>query len=525
MRQKTDEDVESNVSVQDMKIDRQKTRAYIKQENENTKESLKCALYLPVKIESPSLEISNHELQFHNAKETPVIGLKTLRDTRFASTTSHRSRMADINNIHIGNPKPNPSKTSDAENPNNYCVSCNITFNGRFSYSKHLFNVHHVSHIIPSRLHNLKNMKPTIDILSLYCDVCKKIYVTKKYYIRHLVKFHEITLPNVYSEPNNFDSVSLYCEVCDVRYKQKSSFVTHLRNIHHTTIPFDPDLIPNINDENDYCGLCEKLFSNRANYLHHLSSAHLDKMPELYQGIDCKSPSKRNLMLKKYCADCQKVFLLKRLHQIHMDKIHGIKQLKYFPTAGDPDVNITNNHCTLCDKTYSKNNLYRQHLIGAHNVLLSGRRITMNNETPIVDYLKRYYDVCKRVYKSFNSYRDHLRKYHHVKSKSSIVNRNKIPVIDGIGNYCTAYDKIHRNRRGYKTHLYLIHGITLPKTNDKELSINRDIIPGMNDKNNHCDLCNRTYSNNGNYRRHLATVHETKKIEIKQEDVDEKINI
>ncbi|KAI9257734.1 hypothetical protein EDC94DRAFT_649824 [Helicostylum pulchrum] len=395
MRQKTDVDVKSNASVQDMQIDRPRTRAYIKQENEDTKESLKCVLYSSVKIESPSIEISKYEssiknkhcnicnitfrleksffshvLQFHNAKETSFIGLKTLRDTRFTSTTSHRNRMADINNIHIGNPKPSPSKTPDAENPNNYCVSCNITFNGRSSYSKHLIDVHHMSHLISPRLHNIKNVKPKIDILSLYCDV---------------FKFHEITLPNVYSERSNFDSISLYCKVCDIRYKQKFYFIAHLRNIHHTTIASCPDLIPNINDENNYCGSCEKRYSNRLNNLHNLSSAHLDKVPELYQGIYCKSPSKDDVRFKKHCADCHKVFLLKRLHLIHLDKIHGIKPLEYLQIADNPDVNNPNNHCALCDKAFRRKDLFRQHLACVHNILLPGRRIIMNNETPIVD--------------------------------------------------------------------------------------------------------------------------------------------
>ena len=57
MRQKTD--VKSNVSVQNKKRDRQ--RIYIKQETEDTKESLKWALYSSVKIEAPSLEISKYE--------------------------------------------------------------------------------------------------------------------------------------------------------------------------------------------------------------------------------------------------------------------------------------------------------------------------------------------------------------------------------------------------------------------------------------------------------------------------------
>ncbi|GAA5810152.1 hypothetical protein MFLAVUS_003571 [Mucor flavus] len=63
MRQKTNEDVKSNASVRNKTIGRPRTRAYIKQENEDTKESLKCALYSPVKIEAPSLEISKYEIR------------------------------------------------------------------------------------------------------------------------------------------------------------------------------------------------------------------------------------------------------------------------------------------------------------------------------------------------------------------------------------------------------------------------------------------------------------------------------
>ncbi|KAI9268429.1 hypothetical protein EDC94DRAFT_401646 [Helicostylum pulchrum] len=197
-----------------MKIDGPRTRVYTKQETEDGKESLRCALYSPVKIEAPSLEISkyesifknkhcsictitfksvkyflDHELHFHKTKETPIIDLKTLCcnvcNKVFLTAALYRRHMADLNNIHIPliRPKPNPSKTPDANDRNNYCSLCNFIFKGRAIYRKYLINTHHMLHLRSSRQRNPKNMKPTIDILSLYCNACMKTYYAKKPYI------------------------------------------------------------------------------------------------------------------------------------------------------------------------------------------------------------------------------------------------------------------------------------------------------------------------------------------------------
>ncbi|KAI9271064.1 hypothetical protein EDC94DRAFT_645248 [Helicostylum pulchrum] len=529
MRQETDEDVKSNVSKQGIKRGRPRTRASIKQETEDTKESLKCALYSPVKIEAPSLEISeyessvknkhcsicnitfrfvrtflDHELHSHKTKEIPIINLKNLCcnvcNKVFGTTTPYRRHMAEQNNIRVPpiKPKPNPRKTPDANDPNNYCLSCNFIFKKRDSYRRHSINIHHISPLRPSR--NPKNMKPAIDILSLYCDACRKSYDTKKSYIQHLVKLHGIILPKTYSELSNFDAKSLYCK-----------FISHLRRIYHTTLPSCPDLIPSINAKNNYCISCDMTLANRSVYLRHLIYIHLEEKPELYQGIDCNSP----------------------IYIIHLDKIHGIKPLNYLPIADDPDVNNPNHLCILCDKTFQIKKEYRRHMLNVHNMLISFRRPIINsNTTPVVmDFLKKYCNVCDRVYKSLQSYRNHLSRYHHVKSGrtkslSTRVNYNEKPVIDEINCVCPACDKKYATRETYKRHLYSIHSITLPKPNHKAPKNNRDIIPDMNYKNGHCTSCNRTYSDKSVYKRHLAEIHGMKKnIYIKQEDTNEKLNI
>ncbi|KAG2231721.1 hypothetical protein INT48_003576 [Thamnidium elegans] len=198
-------------------------------------------------------------------------------------------------------------------------------------------------------------------------------------------------------------------------------------------LPSPSDLIPDANDQNNYCSTCDKTFTKRHNYLSHLSCSHLDKMSELYRGIDCKSP-----VMHRYCADCQKVFLSKIFYQIHLDKIHDIKPSKphkSLPGADDPDVNDPKNYCSSCDKTYFNKRKYRRHLIEVHNLILPSKaqpRVKASNTKPVVDNLKNYCNVCNRVYKPMESYRCHMFRYHHIatrptESLSSHVNRNKVP--------------------------------------------------------------------------------------------------
>ncbi|KAI8070179.1 hypothetical protein BDF21DRAFT_425148 [Thamnidium elegans] len=455
----------------------------------------------------------DHELHFHKTKKTPIIDLETyycnVCNKRFSTSALYRKHMANLNNIRIPRlrskskpkpkPKPNPLKKPDANHPNNYCMPCNINFRCQDYYNIHLIDVHHMTHLISSlstiptrKLHDIKNMKPTIDILNLYCDVCKKTYDTKASYTRHLLLFHEMkTLLDAHSEPSNFDLSNLYCKVCGIKYRQKPSFMAHLRNIHRTSPSSWPDLTPIVNDPNNY-------------------------LPELYQGIDRKSPSKEDLAFKKYCADCQKAFLTKRLYCIHLDKIHGIKQK---PVADDVDVNNPNNHCTLCNKTYLDKEAYRRHLINVHNMPVHKRCIKAKNTIPVMDVLKKYCNVCDRLYKTMDTYRYHLDRYHHVKLGGAEplrdrVNRNKTPVIGEIDNYCTACDKIYKSVSSYKGHLYMVHGTTLTK-----MKFNTD------GENKHCALCNRTFSSHRGYAVHLSAFHTMKKLEIKQEDTDEKLRI
>ncbi|KAI9264016.1 hypothetical protein EDC94DRAFT_78216 [Helicostylum pulchrum] len=275
MRQKNDKKVKSNAFKRDLNVDRPKTRAYVKQETEDSKEALNRALYFPVKTESPSLEISqyessiptkilrssskgiknrrcsicnitfsrrdhypDYELHSHKTKETPVIDLKPLCcnicDRSFTIRSLYCQHMANLNNVHIplSRPKLDPSKTPDIEDPNSYCRSCNYTFKSRHNYFSHLITVHRMSDLkpLPEEPRKPKSMKSaTIDTLNLNCDACQKVYATKRTYIRHLVQFHKMNLPDIYSEPSNFDAENRYCKTCDMKYKARRKFIAHLQ--------------------------------------------------------------------------------------------------------------------------------------------------------------------------------------------------------------------------------------------------------------------------------------------------------
>lgn len=97
---------------------------------------------------------------------------------------------------------------------------------------------------------------PNIDIANQYCNACHKTYDVKKFYIRHLVLLHKMTLPAEYSEPSNFDPKNLQRKLCDIRYKRRPDFTTHLRNIHRTT-PFPADVVPDVDDQDNYCIPCD----------------------------------------------------------------------------------------------------------------------------------------------------------------------------------------------------------------------------------------------------------------------------
>lgn len=73
----------------------------------------------------------DHDLHFHKTKETLIVNLKTLCcnicNKIYSCKFAYRRHMVNMDNTQVPflgtMPKPNPLKTPDIEDPNNYCIS------------------------------------------------------------------------------------------------------------------------------------------------------------------------------------------------------------------------------------------------------------------------------------------------------------------------------------------------------------------------------------------------------------------
>ncbi|GAA5804758.1 hypothetical protein HPULCUR_010265 [Helicostylum pulchrum] len=153
MQQKTDEDVKSVVFNQNMKRGTTEQIASIKQENEDTKESLKCALYSPVKLEAPSLEINKYEsFKLHKMILPNVYSEPDNFDSKSLyckSLTYYRTHLFKYHRIKSG---PTESSTRVNRNGlpvideiNNHCTACDRTYANRITYKSHLYGIHGIT--------------------------------------------------------------------------------------------------------------------------------------------------------------------------------------------------------------------------------------------------------------------------------------------------------------------------------------------------------------------------------------------
>jgi uncharacterized C2H2 Zn-finger protein len=72
------------------------------------------------------------------------------------------------------------------------------------------------------------------------------------------------------------DDSNLYCQTCKKTFVSSMKFRQHLRAVHHmklkeieSKINTDPDIILNINDPNLHCRACNKFFAQRSTYRAH----------------------------------------------------------------------------------------------------------------------------------------------------------------------------------------------------------------------------------------------------------------
>ncbi|KAG2228449.1 hypothetical protein INT48_003140 [Thamnidium elegans] len=140
----------------------------------------------------------------------------------------------------------------DVNNPNNYCTSCNRRHTKTKGYRKHLFDAHNllISSKASRRVES-PNMKPVVDCLKRYCDICNS-------YGGHMSVYHHIKIRPTKlllhrinrNDVPIIDEIGNHCTACD-----------KIR-----------DIIPDY--ENNHFASCNRTYSGKSNYRRHLATIH-----------------------------------------------------------------------------------------------------------------------------------------------------------------------------------------------------------------------------------------------------------
>ncbi|EPB85310.1 hypothetical protein HMPREF1544_07924 [Mucor circinelloides 1006PhL] len=195
------------------------------------------------------ISVLQHRKLIHNVKRT------------------HSSRIKDVNtepNIH---------------DPNFYCKSCKVDYNGRSQYRQHLKAAHYmVLKPIPKHIILQSTIVPDPDDPNLYCRACNYTYASKATYKRHCRYTHGITSVKIPTRAKPDGIIDTYCKHCDIRLSSKASYKKHLFTIHDMDWRLiqqkRENTVPNVDDPNFYCCACEKKLSNKCTFNMHLMLIH-----------------------------------------------------------------------------------------------------------------------------------------------------------------------------------------------------------------------------------------------------------
>lgn len=217
---------------------------------------------------------------------------------------------------------------SDPDDPSLHCISCNYTFSSRNGYRDHLGHKHKVKQMpINRKDFKIKNpdVLPEWDSTENYCRSCEYTYNSKTLYHRHCKDMH-LMKPSI--ERPDWNDPNFYCKICKSTHSSQGTYRKHCRYYHpkypNPTI-INPDVLPDESDPNNYCKLCEKKYTGRCSYRRHLRFTH--KMlgsPNFYKKPKDISPdiNDRN----NYCCSCDKTLSSKNAYKMHLLFIHSIGQ-------------------------------------------------------------------------------------------------------------------------------------------------------------------------------------------------------
>ncbi|GAA5803382.1 hypothetical protein HPULCUR_008861 [Helicostylum pulchrum] len=288
MKQKTEKIVKNDVFTRDFKVDGPRTRSSIKQEIEDSKESMRCALYSTVKVEPLSSEIG---------KDTNSHPIEAFQ---------HEPPIIDIINL--------------------YCDVCNKVYDVKSIYIAHLVRIHGM--VLPDIYSEQKHFDPE----NRYCRLCDKKYKGMSSFKAHLQNIHHTELPSRPLLLQSTDDKNNYCVICDRKFGDRPHYLDHLARIHRSE---DLDIFKGVDcakpskadkDGNRYCSDCHEVFMTRMFFQIHLDRIHGIKPlkplkpPKKLPDVDDPDIDDPN----NYCVSCNKTYASKRVYRSHLVNFHNL---------------------------------------------------------------------------------------------------------------------------------------------------------------------------------------------------------
>uniref|UniRef100_A0A336K4U8 CSON011303 protein n=1 Tax=Culicoides sonorensis TaxID=179676 RepID=A0A336K4U8_CULSO len=173
------------------------------------------------------------------------------------------------------------------------------------------------------------------------CNVCEKVYWSRRSYRRHMVCCHPDEAKRL-----NLQAKTHRCQYCDKIY-----FTSELLNQH---------LLLHVNPDHYKCGYCSKSFVTHNNLKRHINAVHLRIKSYICEVCGVRFNQRYSLRLhhqelhgtdgRYECNDCGKTYGSKDKLKCHIQLSH----YGYGKTV-----------CKLCGKTFLNNN-YKRHLRDVH---------------------------------------------------------------------------------------------------------------------------------------------------------------
>jgi hypothetical protein len=123
----------------------------------------------------------------------------------------------------------------------------------------------------------------------------------------------------------------------------------------------------------------------------------------------------------KYCRSCKRAYKARRFYRNHLSRVHRFILPRIYPTDRDSNVIHQNSNgdierfCYICQKTYSSDSEYLQHLHQSHEVDIDTETIRSPTGLEIIPDPtdpNQYCQACQTSYSEEAEYLDHARKVH-----------------------------------------------------------------------------------------------------------------